>query len=213
MNVLRFDCRFRYQRGFALDFSLTASDKVTALIGPSGSGKTTVFKLIAGLLAPQEGEIVLGDRALFHSQQAINVPPHQRQIGYVFQNFQLFPHLTVEQNLLYGFRRSGKQTVEVEKVVKTLELDPLVRRYPITLSGGEQQRVAIGRALLASPQLLLLDEPLNALDSRLRESIVVYLKKVIDQFSIPTIIVSHEQSHLASLQANELALAFMPEVG
>lgn len=209
MNVLYFDCRFRYENRFALDLSFKATAGVTALIGPSGSGKTTVLNLIAGLLKPEDGLIVLGEHTLFDSRQAVDVPPHRRSIGYVFQDYQLFPHLTVEQNLLYGYSRTDKQTVELERVVETLELGTFLRHYPATLSGGQKQRVAVGRALLASPRLLLLDEPLNALDPRLRESVVVYLKKVIGEFAIPTIVVSHEQSHLASLQAEGLALLFM----
>jgi molybdate transport system ATP-binding protein len=209
VNVLRFDCRFHYQTGFALDFSFEATSGVTALIGPSGSGKTTVLNLIAGLLKPLDGEIMLGDRALFSSSQSIDVPPHRRNIGYVFQDYQLFPHLTVEQNLLYGHNRTASRTIDLERVIETLELRDFLSRYPVTLSGGQQQRVAIARALLTSPRLLLLDEPLNALDPRLRESVVVYLKKTIDQFSIPTIIVSHEQSHLAPLQIEGLTLLSM----
>jgi molybdate transport system ATP-binding protein len=211
MNVLRFDCRFHYENRFALDFSFEATAGVTALIGPSGSGKTTVLNLIAGLLRPHDGLIMLGEHTLFNSQQAVDVAPHRRNIGYVFQDYQLFPHLTVEQNLLYGHSRTDKQTVELERVVETLELGHFLKRFPATLSGGQKQRVAVGRALLSSPRLLLLDEPLNALDARLRESVVIYLKKVIDQFAIPTILVSHEQSHLAPLQADGLATVLLPQ--
>lgn len=213
MNVLSFDCRFRYNGGFALDFSFVATKGVTALIGPSGSGKTTVLNLIAGLLKPQDGAIVLNTHTLFNSQAAVDVPTHHREVGYVFQDYQLFPHLTIEQNLLYGHTRTTRQTVAVDKVVETLELAELGHRYPATLSGGQKQRVAIGRALLSSPRILLLDEPLNALDARLREAVAIYLQRVIDEFSIPTIVVSHEQSHLASLRAEDLAFVFMPQAG
>jgi molybdate transport system ATP-binding protein len=211
--VLSFDCQFRYKSGFSLDFAFNVAEQVAILIGPSGSGKTTVLNLIAGLLTADEGEIVLGNKILFSSRQSIDMPVHQRQVGYFFQDYQLFPHLSVEQNLLYGYRRAIKRTVEVRRVVDVLELAQLIQRYPASLSGGQQQRVAIGRALLSSPEVLLLDEPLNALDTRLRESIADYLKKIIEEFSIPTLIVSHEHSHLSALQEAQPSIITMPAMG
>jgi molybdate transport system ATP-binding protein len=199
MSVLNFDCRFHYQAGFSLEFSFAAEQGVTALVGPSGAGKTTVLNLIAGLLTPQDGTISLGNVALFDSHSATNLPPNQRAVGYVFQDYQLFPHLSVEQNLRYGQRRTPGGTVSFDKIVATLELAALLPRPPASLSGGQQQRVAVGRALLRSPRLLLLDEPLNALDADLRRSIADYLGRVIAEFHIPSVMVSHDRESVASL--------------
>ncbi|HEY2881867.1 MAG TPA: ATP-binding cassette domain-containing protein, partial [Pirellulales bacterium] len=171
MSVLRFDCRFAYPVGFGLNFAFETESGVTALVGPSGIGKTTVLHLIAGLLAPQDGLISLHDKILFDSPTKVNLPPEQRGVGYVFQDYQLFPHLTVGQNLRYGQRRTSHTGVDFQKIVNILELSDLLRRYPHSLSGGQKQRVAVGRALLRSPNLLLLDEPLTALDPGLRASV------------------------------------------
>jgi molybdate transport system ATP-binding protein len=199
MCVLRFDCVFRYPTGFSLNFSFAANDGVTALVGPSGSGKTTVLNLIAGLLKPDAGKIVLRDQVLFDSSTMSNQPPEQRGIGYVFQDYQLFPHLSVADNLRYGRERTNSNGIEFDKIIAILELADLLRRFPFSLSGGQKQRVALGRALLRSPQLLLLDEPLSALDAGLRATIAEYLSRVIDEFHIPTILVSHDQESVASL--------------
>jgi molybdate transport system ATP-binding protein len=199
MSVLNFDCRFRYPTGFSLNFAFVAEQGLTALVGPSGAGKTTVLNLIAGLLTPAEGAITLGDVTLFDSRAATNLPPNRRAIGYVFQDYQLFPHLSVEQNLRYGQRRTPGGTASFDKIVATLELGALLPRPPASLSGGQQQRVAVGRALLRSPRLLLLDEPLSALDPDLRRSIASYLGRVIEEFRIPSVLVSHDRESVAAL--------------
>jgi molybdate transport system ATP-binding protein len=206
MIALEFNCRFHYPGGFTLDFSFSAAGGVTALVGPSGSGKTTVLNLIAGLLTPDSGTITLNGQRLFNSKTNLNLPPQQRAIGYVFQDFQLFPHLTVEQNLRYGQCRTRKPGLVYEIVVKVLELGDLTKRYPVTLSGGQKQRVALGRALLRSPQLLLLDEPLTALDSELRGSIAEYLSRAIEEFCIPTLLVSHDQESIRWLAHSTVEL-------
>jgi molybdate transport system ATP-binding protein len=206
MSVLSFSCRFRYESGFALNFQFEANSGVTAIVGPSGSGKTTVLNLIAGLLRPQTGKISLQDDVLFDSAAGMDLPPEQRGIGYVIQDFQLFPHLTVRENLLYGWQRSKKVGVDLTAIVKILELADLLQRAPNSLSGGQKQRVAIGRAILRCPKLLLLDEPLNAVDANLRASISEYLKSVIGELQIPTILVSHDRESMAQLTETTISI-------
>jgi molybdate transport system ATP-binding protein len=192
MSVLVFDCRFRYDSGFALDLAFEMESGVTALVGPSGSGKTTVLNLIAGLLRPPSGRIVLRDKRLYCSSEHINVPPEERQVGYVFQDYQLFPHLSVEQNLRYAQRRARHEHFSFAKTVEILDLGELLQRPPTSLSGGQKQRVAIGRAILRGANLLLLDEPFSALDAELRRSISQYMTRAIAEFHIPTLLVSHD---------------------
>lgn len=199
MSLLHFDCRFRRSSRFALDLAFDAGAGVTALVGPSGCGKTTTLRLIAGLLTPDDGRIQLGERVLFDRAKRINLPPEQRSLGLVFQDYQLFPHLTVEQNLRYGLARNPKSPIEFAHVVDILELGPLLSAWPHSLSGGESQRTAIGRAILRGPQLLLLDEPLSALDPELRESISGYLERVIGEYQIPTLLVTHDPASIERL--------------
>ncbi|HTQ38209.1 MAG TPA: ATP-binding cassette domain-containing protein [Pirellulales bacterium] len=206
MSVLRFDCRFTYPAGFHLNFTFAAEGGVTALVGPSGSGKTTVLHLIAGLLTPQAGTISLRCKVLFDSKQCVNLRPEQRGVGYVFQDYQLFPHLNVEQNLRYGQRRTRKTGVDFDKIVSILELADFLRRPPHSLSGGQKQRVAVGRALLRSPQLLLLDEPLSALDPSLRAAVADHLVKAIEEFHIPTLLVSHDRESIDWLAHTTISL-------
>lgn len=192
MADLEFDCRFAYPAGFALDLQFRASD-VTALVGPSGVGKTTVLNLIAGLLTPTSGRIVCRDEVFFDSRAGVNLPPEKRAIGYVFQDFLLFPHLTVLENLRYGEPRGGPAGVDWRRIVESLEIGDVLDRFPRTLSGGQKQRVAMGRAILRQPRLLLLDEPLNALDHALRRDVIECLARVLSEFSIPTLLVTHDQ--------------------
>ncbi|HZZ30342.1 MAG TPA: ATP-binding cassette domain-containing protein [Pirellulales bacterium] len=206
MSALNFDCRFTYPHGFHLNFAFAAEQGVTALAGPSGSGKTTVLHLIAGLLTPQAGRISLPDKILFDSNLPVSLPPEQRGIGYVFQDYQLFPHLNVEQNLRYGQRRAQPAGVDFAKLVRILELDELLRRQPYSLSGGQKQRVAVGRALLRSPKLLLLDEPLSALDPSLRASVAEHLVRAIEEFHIPTLLVSHDRESIDWLAHTTISL-------
>ena len=170
-----------------------AAGGATALFGPSGAGKTSVVNMIAGLLKPDRGSITLDDTILFEAEKAINVPPHRRRIGYVFQEGRLFPHLSVRQNLDYGRRLSGRprNTSEFERIASLLGITHLLHRRPRMLSGGERQRVAIGRALLMQPRLLLLDEPLASLDAGHKGEILPYLVRLRDQAAIPMVYVSH----------------------
>ncbi|MBC7852799.1 MAG: ATP-binding cassette domain-containing protein [Pirellulaceae bacterium] len=192
MSLLQFDCRFRHSSRFALELAFEAGAGVTALVGPSGCGKTTTLRLIAGLLKPDSGRIQLGDRVLFDGTKRVNLPPEQRELGLVFQDYQLFPHLSVEQNLRYGLARNSSSPIDFAHVVEILELRSLLSAWPQSLSGGEKQRTAIGRAILRGPQLLLLDEPLSALDPDLRDSISGYLQRVIGEYQIPTLLVTHD---------------------
>src|ERR1700752_4928543 len=199
MSLLHFDCRFQYDSGFRLDFAFDAGQGVTALVGPSGSGKTTTLNLIAGLLLPTSGTIRLHDQTLFDSATRLSLPPEQRHVGYVFQDYQLFPHLTVAENLRYGQRRTHSNGVSYDRIVEILELGDVAPRYPFSLSGGQKQRVALGPALLRSPELLLLDEPLSHLDAALRANVGQYLSRAIAEFKTPTLLVTHDQASVAAL--------------
>ena len=166
---------------------------VTALFGPSGSGKTTIVNAIAGLTAPQRGRIVLDGQVVFDSAARIDVAPHRRRIGYVFQEGRLFPHLTVMQNLDYARWMHGlpRDREAADKVIALLGIGHLLDRRPGGLSGGERQRIAIGRALLMRPRLLLLDEPLASLDTARKGEILHYLARLRDELHVPMIYVSH----------------------
>ncbi|HJT36482.1 MAG TPA: molybdenum ABC transporter ATP-binding protein [Pirellulales bacterium] len=201
MNRLSVCCRHRYASGFELDVAFQIAHQVTSLFGPSGSGKTTVLAMIAGALRPQAGRIELGGRMLVDTSQNICLAAEHRRVGLVFQDHLLFPHLNVEQNLRYGQRRRrvGASDIDFGQVVEVLELGDLLERMPRNLSGGQRQRVALGRSLLASPELLLLDEPLAALDAPLKDRILTYLERVVAQWRLPTIYVSHAASEVERL--------------
>lgn len=177
---------------FTLDVDLQASSGVTALFGPSGAGKTTVARCVAGLARPDDGRIALHGQALFGD--GVDLPPHRRGIGYVFQEARLFPHLDVRANLLYGAPRGA----DPGHVAEMLDIAPLLDRRPGGLSGGEAARVAIGRALLRQPKLLILDEPLAALDARRRAAILPYLEKLRGQ-GVPILYISHAIEEVARL--------------
>jgi molybdate transport system ATP-binding protein len=193
--------------GFALDVEFHAPGGVTALFGRSGSGKTTVINAVAGLLAPQKGRVTVNDVVLFDSERSINLPPHRRRVGYVFQDARLFPHLTVHQNLRYGrWFAANKSSVSFDHIVALLGIDPLLQRHPGALSGGEKQRVAIGRAILSNPSLLALDEPLAALDDARKAEILPYLEKMRDELNLPILYVSHSMAEVARLANTVIVL-------
>jgi len=196
MSLLDFQLRHQYPGGFELDIAFELSHPVSSLFGPSGSGKTSVLSTIAGFLRPQTGKVRLGDRTVLDTAGSVHLPPERRRLGVVFQDHLLFPHLTVEANLRYGRRRRNGRgpSIELRRVVEVLEVGGLLRRYPGSLSGGEQQRVALGRALLCGPELLLMDEPLASLDARLKARILAYLQRVTAEWEIPTLFVSHSQA-------------------
>jgi molybdate transport system ATP-binding protein len=179
---------------------------VTALFGRSGAGKSTIINMIAGLIEPRSGRITLGDRVLFDSDGGVNVAVERRRIGYVFQEHRLFPHLSVRANLTYG-RWAGRasRVRSLGEIVSLLELEDLLGRRPATLSGGEKQRVAIGRALLADPQALLMDEPLASLDAAHKDEILPYLDRLRREARIPIVYVSHDLDEVARF-ARELVI-------
>jgi len=198
-NGLEFHCRLRYPSGFSLDAEFGAGNGVTALVGPSGSGKTTILQLIAGLLKPAVGRIDIGQHVLVDTASGICLPPEKRAIGVVFQEYRLFPHLSVADNLLYGSRRTARRRFDYRHLLDVLSLGPLVGRMPASLSGGEKQRVALGRAILREPDYLLLDEPLSALDQDLKSEISRYLETVVAEYHLPMLLVSHDQASVARL--------------
>ena len=196
------------RRDFALDVAFDGGTGVTALFGPSGCGKTTVIRLVAGLERPDEGRVILGERVLTDTAAGVALKPHRRRIGLVFQDAQLFPHLDVATNLAYGrfFTPKAARRIEREAVVEVLGIGHLMKRRPATLSGGERQRVAIGRALLTSPDLLLMDEPLAALDDDRKLEILPFVERLRDEFAIPILYVSHSVEEVARLAATVVRL-------
>ena len=193
---------------FKLDASLCFPEGISSIFGPSGSGKTTLLNCIAGLTRPDQGEIVLGGKILFSSNQKIDLAPENRALGYMFQDSLLFPHLNVLENIQYGYKTTPARSrkIEIPDLIDLLKLDPLLRRNPLSLSGGEKRRVALARALARSPSMLLLDEPLSSLHASLRGQIMRYLKTISDDLSIPMIYVSHSISEVIAIANQVLVL-------
>lgn len=184
---------------FTLSVNLTLTAPVTGIRGPSGAGKTTLIEIIAGLRRPVSGRIVLNDHVLCDTAAKVHLAPEHRRVGYVPQDLALFPHLSTRSNLYYGHRPNGSATSHADHVIDLLEIRPLLTRRVHNLSGGEKQRVALGRALLASPQILLLDEPLSSLDDRLKEKILPYLLSIREDLHLPMIYVTHSQKELQTI--------------
>lgn len=180
---------------FALQVSFVlASHGITVLWGASGSGKTTLLQCLAGLLRPDAGRIACREAVWFDAERGVCLAPERRRLGYVFQDVRLFPHLSVRSNMLFGRRFRGPSGVSFEDVVGLLGLGRLLHRTPSDLSGGEKQRVAVGRALLACPELLLMDEPLTGLDRGKREEIMAYVKAIPERFGVPVLYVTHSDA-------------------
>lgn len=181
--------------------SFVALDGLTALFGPSGAGKTSVLDAVAGLLQPESGRIVVEGRTLFDNEAGIDLKPEQRACGYVFQDNRLFPHRSVMGNLLYGWRLvpEERRWIAPEEAIAFLGIGHLLERRPATLSGGEAQRVAIGRALLSGPRFLLMDEPLVSVDLERREEILTLIERIRDELKVPILYVSHERGEVERL--------------
>jgi molybdate transport system ATP-binding protein len=207
LNVLAVDVE-KQLGALQMSVRFEAARGATALFGPSGAGKTSVVNMIAGLLKPDRGSITLDAMVLFDAAKGIDVPPHRRRIGYVFQEGRLFPHLSVRQNLDYGRRmsRHPRDTGEFERITALLDIGPLLDRRPGKLSGGERQRVAVGRALLMRPLLLLLDEPLASLDAGHKREILPYLVRLRDDAGIPIVYVSHTPAEVRRIATTVVRL-------
>lgn len=202
-------CNFQYQHAdFMLNVELEMQQQLLGIVGVSGCGKSTLLKNIVGLLKPTHGSIQFNQQILFDSQQKIHVPMHQRKIALIFQNALLFPHMNVQQNLCYAekFINQAERKFQFNEIIELLELTHLCQRKAHQLSGGEAQRVSIGRALLSSPHLLLLDEPLTGLDQQLKQQILPFLKRIKDELNLPMIYVTHHLEELKYLKADILQL-------
>ncbi|WP_323813192.1 ATP-binding cassette domain-containing protein [Cellvibrio sp. NN19] len=200
--MLELNLAFR-RDDFYLQIQQNFSAPISGVLGASGSGKSTLLALIAGLLKPQHGRIILNGKTLCDTSARTWVPAHQRHIGLVFQDGQLLPHLSVRNNLVYGFNNiaPAQRRFTVDAIVELLEIGSLLERKPAQLSGGEKQRVALGRAVLYSPELLLLDEPLSALDERLKQQILPFFLRIYDECKIPMLYVTHALSEVEFLDA------------
>ena len=201
MAVLTFEARHRYPGGFALDAVFETSAQVTAIFGASGSGKTSVVEAISGMRRCDHAKIRIGDTDICDTGEQFHVAPEARAVGAVFQDLLLFPHLNASRNLRYGARRAltDGPKVSFDRLVKVLELEPLLKRPVRTLSGGERQRVALGRALLSRPRLLVMDEPLVALDERLKLRVLGYLERALAEWSVPALFVTHGPAEVRRL--------------
>lgn len=197
--MLTVDIRKRLAE-FTLDVNLSVDNNILILFGPSGCGKTTTLRCIAGLVKPDDGRIVNNDQILFSTEPQAFVPPHRRRVGYMFQEFALFPHMNVKKNIWYGAKQ-GDQGSELlyKRLLHLLKIEHLSNRSVERLSGGEKQRVALARALMAGPEILLLDEPLSALDGDTRLELQAELKRLQKLWNIPFILVTHDPEEAANL--------------
>ena len=197
--TLKFACQHRFSSGFQLDLEIYASQECTVLMGPSGSGKTTILSMIAGVLKPDQGIISISEELVFDSNKGINQLAERRGVGYVFQEPNLFPHMTVMENLNFGkrWRPETGPAIDIERLIEVLEIGHLLNRRSQNLSGGEQQRVAMGRALASRPRILLMDEPVVHVDPELRLRLVGYLKELLSSSGIPLIYVTHASDEAA----------------
>lgn len=188
---------------FRADLELP-SKGITSIFGPSGSGKTTLLNFISGKLTPKKGFIEINDKVILDTSKRLSLPIHERDIGYVFQDPTLFPHYSVEKNLLYGEKEKNPQLFA--NIIDLLGIAPLLQKRIAYLSGGEKQRIAIGRALLSSPNILLMDEPLSALDQARKEEILLYLEAIPEQFNIPILYVTHNIKEAKQLSHSFIAV-------
>ncbi len=187
------------RKNFDVSICESFSSGITGIFGPSGSGKTSLLHAIAGLAHPKEGSISIGQHTVFDSQKHIHIPVEKRNIGYVFQEGRLFPHMSVEKNLMYGIKKNGHNKVNFDEVVELLNLGHILKSKPSQISGGERQRTALGRSLLSSPDILLLDEPFSAVDTNLRKQILPFILRIQQKVKVPTLVVSHDIPDLLKL--------------
>ncbi|MBN2636018.1 MAG: molybdenum ABC transporter ATP-binding protein [Prolixibacteraceae bacterium] len=204
-KVLEFDIQLQ-RNNFFFKVKAEIEEGITGVYGPSGHGKTTLLNSITGLVKPDSGFIKMNGNVVFDSNHKINIPAKDRKIGYVFQDVRLFPHLSILKNLKYGFDKELEKQIDFDEVVNVLNISNLLEKKPSACSGGEKQRVAIGRALLSGAQILIMDEPFSAVDVNLRINIIPFLKIINEQFKIPMLIVSHDLPDLLSLSNNLLLL-------
>jgi molybdate transport system ATP-binding protein len=199
---------FKQLGHFSLDVAFTSEGRVTGLFGSSGAGKTSLVSMIAGLVTPDRGLIAIDKTVLYDRNKHIDLPAYRRRIGYVFQDARLFPHLSVAQNLDYGRRMNflNHDGADEKRITDMLDIGHLMMRRPGGLSGGERQRVALGRALLAKPRLLLLDEPMGALDEARKAEIMPYLIRLRDEGDVPMVLVSHDADEMRQLATNVVLL-------
>jgi molybdate transport system ATP-binding protein len=206
---MSFEVDVMIARGDArIEASFVAPERLVALFGPSGAGKTSILDAVAGLLRPVRGRIAVGETVLFDSEARIDVPPEHRACGYVFQDGRLFPHRSVRDNLLYGWRLApeARRWMTFDEAVAFLGVGHLLARMPRTLSGGEAQRVAIGRALLSGPRFLLMDEPLSSLDAARRGEIMAVIERIRDELRLPVLYVSHDRAEVDRLADTVIAI-------
>lgn len=196
--------RFRPEFNLDIDLQLTKDSPILAIMGESGSGKTTILKLIAGLVQPDSGNISIPGSVWYNSEKKIDLPVQKRKVGFVFQDYALFPHMTVLENL--KFAEPDKDDL-VNKLLELTGISDLVDSYPLQLSGGQKQRIALIRSVIRKPDILLLDEPLSALDSRTREKLRKNLKTVLSEFKIPTLLVTHNYTDAEILADNVIELS------
>ena len=187
------------RKNFSIAIHETFSDGITGIYGPSGSGKTSLLHAISGLAIPRKGKISICGKEVYNSEKKTFIPVEKRNIGYVFQEGRLFPHMNVEKNLLYGFKKNGSNKIRFNEIVEMLNLGHLLKSKPSAISGGERQRTALGRTLLSSPDILLLDEPFSAVDIRLRSQILPFIIKIQQKIKIPILVVSHDLPDLLKL--------------
>ncbi len=201
---LKFDIQLK-RNGFRLNAIAEIEHGITGIFGPSGHGKTSLLNSIAGLIKPDSGSIIIKGETVFDSENKVNVPVRMRKVGFVFQDIRLFPHLNVLQNLKYGQKKDSEENIDFDELTEILEIKNLFHKKPAECSGGEKQRIAIGRALLSGARILLMDEPFSAVDVNLRANIIPFLNAVNTRFKIPMLIVSHDLPDLLSL-TNSLLL-------
>lgn len=196
--MINVDIKLR-RKNFDITICEQFTNGITGIYGPSGSGKTSLLHAIAGLTSPNSGTITADNKTYFDAQKRIHIPVEKRNIGYVFQEGRLFPHMSVEKNLRYGLRRNEESKVSFNEVVELLNLKHILKSKPAKISGGERQRTALGRSILSSPDILLLDEPFSAVDNNLRQQILPFILKIQEKIKIPILVVSHDLPDLLKL--------------